>query len=76
MSQSRRRCADCGDRIDSFAWKTDPDLCTPCRQDYDTCRRCGRWIPLADMRQSYCVDCRRSYDRDRWARQRAARGVS
>jgi hypothetical protein len=76
MSQRRRKCADCGDRIDSFAWETDPDLCTPCRQNYDTCRRCGRWFPLADMRQSYCVSCRREYDRARWARQRAARGVS
>jgi hypothetical protein len=76
MSQRRRKCVDCGDRIDSFAWKTDPDLCTPCRGNYDTCRRCGRWCRLADMRQSYCVSCRREYDRARWARQRAARGIS
>jgi hypothetical protein len=34
-----------------------------------------KFIPLADMRQSYCKTCRRTYDRDRWARQRAARGV-
>jgi len=75
MSQKRRKCADCGERIESFAWKTDPDLCMACRQNYDVCGRCGRCVPLADMRQSYCVDCRRAYDRDRWARQRAARGV-
>jgi hypothetical protein len=76
MSQKRRKCADCGERIDSFQRVTDPDLCWSCRQNYNGCQRCGRLVPLERMRQSYCVDCRRAYDRDRWARQRAARGVS
>jgi hypothetical protein len=75
MAKKSRRCADCGERIDSFYPITDPDLCSPCRAGYDSCVRCRRLIPLADMRQSYCVSCRRTYDRDRWARQRAARGV-
>jgi hypothetical protein len=75
MAKKSRRCADCGERIDSFYPITDPDLCSPCRAGYDSCIRCRRLIPLADMRQSYCVSCRRTYDRDRWARQRAARGV-
>jgi hypothetical protein len=76
MSQKRQKCADCGERITSFQRVTDPPLCMTCRQNYDGCRRCSRLVPLAQMRQSYCVDCRRAYDRDRWAAQPAARGVS
>jgi hypothetical protein len=76
MAKKDRRCADCGEALDSFHPMTDPDLCSTCRTGYDACVRCSRLIPLARMRQSYCLDCRREYDRDRWAAQRAARGVS
>jgi hypothetical protein len=76
MAKKGRKCADCGEALDSFHPMTDPDLCSACRAKYDSCVRCSRLVPLAQMRQSYCVDCRRAYDRDRWAAQRAARGVS
>jgi hypothetical protein len=75
MPRKRPICADCGGKLESFHWVTDPPLCSTCRRGYGQCVTCQRWVPLADMRQSYCVACRRSYDRDRWARQRAARGV-
>jgi hypothetical protein len=76
MAKKGRVCTDCGEALDSFHPVTNPDLCSVCRAKYDSCIRCSRLIPLADMRQSYCRSCRRTYDRDRWATQRAARGVS
>jgi hypothetical protein len=75
MPRKRPICADCGEKLESSHWATDPPLCSICRRNYAQCVTCQRYVPLADMRQSYCVDCRRSYDRDRWAAQRAARGV-
>jgi hypothetical protein len=76
MSPKGRKCADCGEKLDSFHRVTNPDLCSACRAKYDSCVRCSRLMPLADMRQSYCRACRKEYDRARWAAQRAARGVS
>lgn len=71
-------CADCGRKLQDFEADYPyyfHGLCEGCRTNYASCIRCGEIRPLKDMRQSYCVECRRAYDRDRWARQRAARGV-
>jgi hypothetical protein len=80
MARKRPNCPDCGKRLtDSHIYAAENFggslLCDTCRMNYDSCPRCGRLRRLEDMRQVYCVDCRRSYDRDRWAGQRAARGV-
>lgn len=76
MPRKRPICADCGKKLeDSEVFAYNHGRCHTCRKSYGTCIRCGEMRRLADMRQSYCVDCRREYDRDRWARQRAARGV-
>jgi hypothetical protein len=81
MARKRLSCPDCGKRLtDSQVYVVENFggtlLCDTCRVNYDSCRRCGELRLLRDMRQTYCVDCRRSYDRERWARQRAARGLS
>jgi hypothetical protein len=81
MAPKRVNCPDCGKRLpDSFIYVAETFggslLCDACRVNYDSCSRCGNPRRLEDMRQAWCVDCRREYDRDRWARQRAARGVS
>jgi hypothetical protein len=78
MAQKRRSCPDCGKRLpDSDLYAIEhfgaSPLCASCRVNYESCSRCGQLRHLRDMRQVYCVDCRREYDRDRWARQRAAR---
>ena len=72
-----RTCVDCGRTQDASAFYGfwGGELCHTCRSRYEQCAHCRRAIPLEDMRQAYCVDCRREYDRDRWARQRAARGA-
>jgi hypothetical protein len=78
MTKKSPVCADCGERLDPWLLSQMDyfgGLCDQCRKDYDQCVTCRRWVRLADMRQAYCVDCRRTYDRDRWARQRAARGI-
>lgn len=75
MPKKRPICADCGNKLqDLEKLAYFQGRCSDCRENY-TCRRCGEIRVLEDMRQAYCVDCRRSYDRDRWARQREARGV-
>ena len=77
MAKKRPICVDCGKKLQDselFAYYFQ-GRCSACRENYGGCIRCGEIRLLADMRQSYCVDCRREYDRDRWARQRAARGV-
>jgi hypothetical protein len=76
MARKGRNCADCGEPLE---W-TAADLpilayCRACSVNYDSCSRCGELRHLRDMRQVWCVDCRREYDRDRWVRQRAARGA-
>jgi hypothetical protein len=72
MARKRGICPDCGEKLKWPEWQV---VCSRCRENYDTCSRCGELQRLEDMRQAYCLNCRRSYDRDRWARQRAARGV-
>jgi hypothetical protein len=52
------------------------EFCATRRENYELCSKCGELRHLRDMRQVWCVDCRRTYDRDRWARQRAARGLT
>ena len=77
MPKKRPICSDCGKKLEDFeadAWYY-RGRCRACRENYDACIRCHEIRLLKDMRQAYCVDCRREYDRDRWARQRAARGV-
>jgi NMD protein affecting ribosome stability and mRNA decay len=71
----KRTCVDCGRTQDAseFYGFWGSQLCHTCRVRYDRCARCNQATPLEDMRQAYCVDCRRAYDRDRWARQREAR---
>ena len=84
MAQKRWKCTDCGEPFDdwrNFAANNHPDwdgyrYCGTCAENYERCSICGELRHLRDMRQAYCVDCRRAYDRDRWARQRAAWGVS
>ena len=74
MARKGRNCADCGEPLE---WGADLPIlayCQACRVNYDSCSRCGELRHLRDMRQVWCVDCRREYDRTRWARQRAARG--
>ena len=80
MARKRLNCPDCGKRltdsqIDAVENLGASLLCDRCRVNYDSCSRCGKQRRLEDMRQVWCIDCRREYDRDRWARQRAARGV-
>lgn len=83
MPRKRRTCADCGKQptewqggLNPVAPDDDIEVCAGCRfRNYDGCRRCGRVFRLEDMRQAWCRWCRSQYDRDRWARQRAARGV-
>ena len=76
MPKKRPICADCGKKLQDFEdFAYYQGRCTNCRENYEACIRCHEIRLLADMRQAYCVDCRREYDRDRWARQRAARGV-
>ena len=72
-------CADRGEKLPQHVREFPAYFggrCDSCRQNYERWITCGELTHLRDMRQSYCVDCRRTYDRDRWARQRAARGVS
>jgi hypothetical protein len=81
MARKSPICLDCGKRLSAshvYVMKNygGAQLCDTCRVNYDSCSRCGDVRHLEDMRQAWCVDCRRSYDRERWARQRAARGVS
>jgi hypothetical protein len=86
MSKKPRLCADCGRELtrdqvyvlEHFGENSRgaPRLCPDCRRNYTTCSRCGQWTHLRDMRQVWCKSCRSEYDHDRWARQRAARGVS
>jgi hypothetical protein len=72
MAQKRPVCADCGQVIP--AWHMiRHGLCPDCAGNHAQCTRCGEFRRLEDMRQSYCVDCRREYDRASWARQREAR---
>jgi hypothetical protein len=77
MPKERPTCADCGKKLSEVEARWSPDYyegrCRACRGDYETCITCGDLRHLRDMRQSYCVDCRREYDRARWARQREAR---
>ena len=77
MPRKRPICVDCGKKLDNppVGASCYQGRCPACRENYGSCIRCGEIRLLADMRQTYCVDCRREYDRDRWARQRAARGV-
>jgi hypothetical protein len=77
MPRKRPICADCGGDLQDHEATASyyGGRCSGCRENYESCRRCGELRRLEDMRQSYCVDCRREYDRDRWARQRAARGA-
>jgi hypothetical protein len=74
MARKGRNCADCGEPLE-WPGVDLPILayCGACRVNYESCSRCGELRHLRDM-QVWCVDCRREYDRDRWARQRAARG--
>jgi hypothetical protein len=80
MPRKGRNCADCRESLEWTARADDLErwpilaYCQACRVNYDSCSRCGELRHLRDMRQVWCVDCRREYDRDRWARQRAARG--
>jgi hypothetical protein len=78
----KEACIDCGREFQSSEfWGLDRGthigeiarLCTACIVDWGVCARCRRATRLEDMRQVYCLDCRRAYDRDRWARQREAR---
>jgi hypothetical protein len=75
MARKGQNCADCEEPLE-WPGADLPILayCRACRVNYDSCSRCGELRHLRDMRQVWCVDCRREYDRDRWARQRAARG--
>jgi hypothetical protein len=80
VARKRPNCPDCGKRLtDSQIYAAEHFggtlLCSACRVNYDSCSRCGQMTRLEDMRQVWCIDCRREYDRDRWARQRAARRV-
>jgi hypothetical protein len=77
MPRKRPICADCGKKLEGFEADSSyyQGRCRDCRENYEACIRCHEIKPLEHMRQSYCVDCRREYDRDRWARQRAARGA-
>lgn len=80
MTRKRRNCADCGEPLPknlielAASWPgRGYEFCRACRENYTTCSRCDGLHHVRDMRQAYCVDCRRAYDRERWARQRAAR---
>jgi hypothetical protein len=80
VARKRPNCPDCGKRLtDSQIYVAEHFvgtlLCSACRANYYSRSRCGELRLLEDMRQAWCIDCRREYDRDRWARQRAARGV-
>ena len=76
MPKKRPICADCSKKLQDFEdFAYYQGRCGACRENYEACIRCHEITPLRDMRQSYCVSCRQQYDRDRWARQRAARGV-
>jgi len=81
MARKRRDCADCGEPLSksrnewAAMW---PDFvayqyCETCVENYTTCSRCSGLHHLRDMSQAYCKSCRRAYDQDRWAKQRAAR---
>jgi hypothetical protein len=75
MPRKRAICADCSKKLQGFeadSWYYQ-GRCQDCRKNYEACIRCHEIRPLKDMRQSYCRWCRSAYDRDRWARQRAAR---
>lgn len=80
MARNRPNCPDCGKRLtDSQIYVAGTlggtRLCDACRVNWDRCSRCGKLTRLEDMRQVWCRSCRRQYDRDRWARQRSARGI-
>jgi hypothetical protein len=77
MPRKRPICADCGTKLQDFEVESRyyQERCRACRENYEGCIRCGELTHLRDMRQSYCRSCRSQYDRDRWARQRAARGA-
>jgi hypothetical protein len=80
VARKRPNCPDCGKRltdsqihaVENFGASL---LCDSCRVNYDSCSRCGDLRRLEDMRQVWCRSCRAEYDKARWARQRAARGV-
>jgi hypothetical protein len=78
----RQACIDCGKKFEpSEFWGISVGtlrgeaarVCRDCSVDWQECVRCHQATRLEDMRQAYCVSCRRAYDRDRWARQREAR---
>jgi hypothetical protein len=80
MARKHQDCLDCGKRLsDSQIYAVQnfggTPLCDSCRANYDTCTTCGKLTHLRDMRQVYCRERRKQYDRNRWAAQRAARGV-
>jgi NMD protein affecting ribosome stability and mRNA decay len=74
--RTTRTCVDCGRTQDAseFYGFWGSQICHTCRVRYARCARCNQPTLLEDMRQAYCVDCRRAYDRNRWARQREAQG--
>jgi hypothetical protein len=84
MSAEKRACIDCGKkfepsefwgiRVGSFGGES-ARICRACLPGWQECARCHQATRLEDMSQAYCRSCRRQYDRDRWARQRAARGA-
>lgn len=81
--KSLKKCAECGKRPSGLTglFPVAPDdelhVCGFFRWgNYDGCRRCGRAVRIADMRQSWCRWCRTAYDRDRWIKQREARAAA
>jgi hypothetical protein len=80
MARKPRDCPDCGERLTAgqiYAVENfgGTQLCDRCRAGYDQCSRCGNLRLLRDMRGAWCKTCRSAYDRERFANQRAARGV-
>ena len=54
-------CPDCGKKLQDFEANSSyfQGRCGDCRKNYGACIRCGEIRLLEDMRQAYCVDCRR-----------------
>ena len=76
MPQKSPICTRCGDEITgALGWVElnspyPTGLCNRCHADSFGCPRCGRLVPKAENRGSYCVSCRSEYNKAYAARRR------